>query len=176
MIEKVEQLNNQAIQLAASGDYEEAIACFKRAITIDKNNYLIWYNLGVNYRDAGKLEDAKATLKTACNLAPDNEDVVETYATVCLLNKDYFDVANICKDVLVENPTWYNLWNILGVVAFENSYYDKAAEYFEQSVTFYPLNLDSLYNLKDTYEKLNNTKGMEECQAKIDELEKRNNG
>lgn len=172
MTEKVDQLNNQAIQLAASGEYEEAVACLKRAITIDKGNYLVWYNLGVTYRDAGKLDEASYALQTASKLNPDNEDVVETYATVCLLNKKYVDVVNICKEALSDNPTWYNMWNILGVVAFENSAFEKAAEYFEESLSIYPYNLDSLYNLKDTYEKLGNTKGEQECQKKIDELEK----
>ena len=172
MIEKVDQLNNQAIQLAKTGDYEEAIACFKRAITIDKNNHLIWYNLGVTYRDAGKLNDAQSALKQASKLAPDNEDVMETYATVCLLKKDYEEVINVCKECLVQNFQWYNMWNILGVVAFENNKLDKAAEYFEESVSIYPYNLDSLYNLRDTYEKLGNEAGKEACQERIDELEK----
>ena len=59
MIESCEKLNNQAINLAASGDFEEAIACLKRAITIEKENYLLWFNLGITYRDAGDLQKAK---------------------------------------------------------------------------------------------------------------------
>ena len=38
MIERSDTLNNQAIILASDGAYTEAIACFKRAIIIDKEN------------------------------------------------------------------------------------------------------------------------------------------
>ena len=36
MIERADTLNNQAIILASDGAYNEAIACFKRAIVLDK--------------------------------------------------------------------------------------------------------------------------------------------
>lgn len=172
MTEQADKLNNQAIQFASDGEYEEAIACFKRAITLDKSNYLLWYNLGVTYRDAGMLEDAKYALKAAYGISPDNDDVIETYATICLMKKDYDDVIEICQEGLDLNPLFYHLWNLLGVVEFQNGNYNDAAEYFEQAVSIYPYYLDALYNLKDTYEELDNKKGQHECQLKINELEK----
>lgn len=51
MKENPEILNSQAIELASHGQYVEAIACFKRAITIARDNSLLWYNLGITYRD-----------------------------------------------------------------------------------------------------------------------------
>ena len=62
MIETVERLNNQAIILAKDGSFKEAIACFARAITIEKDNSLLWYNLALTYRDAGQLKEAKDAL------------------------------------------------------------------------------------------------------------------
>ena len=43
MIETAARLNNQAILLANAGSYKEAIACFVKAIKIEKNNY---YKIG----------------------------------------------------------------------------------------------------------------------------------
>ena len=65
MLENCEKLNNQAINLASKGNFEEAIACLKRAITIEKENYLLWYNLGITYRDAGDLYNAKVSVEKA---------------------------------------------------------------------------------------------------------------
>lgn len=172
MTEQIDKLNNQAIQLAAKGQYEESIACLKRAITIDKNNYLLWFNLGVTYRDAGMLEEAEFALKASYTLEPMNEDVIETYATICLNLKKYDKATDICQEGLDINPLFYHLWNILGVVEFQNKNYSNAAEYFEQAVSIYPYYLDALYNLKDTYAELKNKKGQHECQLKINELEK----
>ena len=36
MKEQAESLNTQALNLAQNGDYTEAIACFKRAIVVEK--------------------------------------------------------------------------------------------------------------------------------------------
>ena len=79
MTENPDKLNNQAILLASDGAYNEAIACFKRALVIQKENYLLWFNLGVTYRDAGELHDAKRALAMAYQIAPDKPDVAETY-------------------------------------------------------------------------------------------------
>lgn len=172
MIEKPDSLNNQAIILAADGAYNEAIACFKRAITIQKDNYLLWYNLGVTFRDAGKLEDARKALATAYSISPDNVDVQETYATICISLNQIDTVQLICEEGLDLNPLNAHLWNLLGVINFQKEDYNQAAEYFEQAVSINPYYLDALYNLKDTYFLLQNKNGEKECAIRIKEIEK----
>lgn len=170
MIEQPEKLNNQAILLAADGAFNEAIACFKRAITIQKDNYLLWYNLGITYRDAGKLLDAQTSLATAFSIAPENMDVEETYATVCLMNNKLDDVRAICTEGLDFNPLHSHLWNLLGVAEFQSQNYNEASEFFEQAVYINPYYTDAIYNLMDTYTELHNKKGAQECAARIREL------
>lgn len=172
MIERSDKLNNQAILLASDGSYQEAIACFKRAIVIDKENSLLWYNLGVTYRDAGNLVEAEKSLATAFMISPENMDIEETYATICLMQKDLESVREICVEGLDYNPLHSHLFNLLGVVKFQSENYDEAAEYFEEAVHINPYYLDALYNLKDTYSMLNNKKGEYEVDQKIKEIEK----
>ena len=172
MIERSDKLNNQAILLASDGSYQEAIACFKRAIVIDKENSLLWYNLGVTYRDAGNLVEAEKSLATAFMISPENMDIEETYATICLMQKDLESVREICVEGLDYNPLHSHLFNLLGVVEFQSENYDEAAEYFEEAVHINPYYLDALYNIKDTYSMLNNKKGEYEVEQKIKEIEK----
>ena len=172
MIERSDTLNNQAILLASDGAYNEAIACFKRAIVIDKENYLLWFNLGVTYRDAGKLQDAENSLETAWRIAPEKEDVAETFATICLMQKKYSKVQNICMDSLDLNPINPHLWNLLGVTEFQCENYEEASSYFEQAVSINPYYSDALYNLRDTYSVLQNKKGEAACNVRIKELDK----
>ena len=172
MIERSDTLNNQAILLASDGAYNEAIACFKRAIIIDKENYLLWFNLGVTYRDAGNLPEAERALETAYKIAPENEEVAETYATICLMQKKLSFVQKICMDALDFNPLNPHLWNLLGVTEFQSENYEEASSYFEQAVSINPYYLDAIYNLRDTYSVLKNTKGEAACAAKIRELDK----
>ena len=172
MIERPDSLNNQAILLASDGAYTEAIACFKRAIVIDKENYLLWFNLGVTYRDAGKLIDAENALETAYRIAPEKEDVAETFATICLMQKKLSKVQQICMDALDFNPLNSHMWNLLGVSEFQSENYEEASSYFEQAVSINPYYQDALYNLRDTYSVLENHKGEAACDARIKELGK----
>lgn len=170
MIEQPDKLNNQAILLASDGAYKEAIACFKRAIILQKNNYLLWYNLGITYRDAGQLKEAQNALATAYSISPENMDVEETYATVALMNKNYDLVRTLCEEGLDFNPLHSHLWNLLGVADFQTGDFQGASEYFEQAVYINPYYVDALYNLMDTYSELKNEKGQQECAARIKEL------
>lgn len=172
MIERSDTLNNQAILLASDGAYKEAIACFKRAIVIDKENYLLWFNLGVTYRDAGNLSDAENALETAYRIAPEKEDVAETFGTICLMQKKLSKVQQICMDSLDLNPLNPHLWNLLGVSEFQSDNFEEASSYFEQAVSINPYYLDALYNLRDTYSVIKNIKGQAACDARIKELEK----
>ena len=172
MIERSDTLNNQAILLASDGAYNEAIACFKRAIVIDKENYLLWFNLGVTYRDAGSLPDAEMALETAYHIAPEKEDVAETFATICLMQKKLSKVQQICMDSLDLNPLNPHMWNLLGVTEFQSENYAEASSYFEQAVSINPYYMDALYNLRDTYSVMENKKGEAACNARITELDK----
>ncbi len=172
MTERSDTLNNQAIILASDGAYTEAIACFKRAIIIDKENYLLWYNLGVTYRDAGSLIDAENALETAYRMAPEKEDVSEAYATICLMQKKLSRVQQICMEALDFNPLNPHMWNLLGVSEFQSENFEEASSYFEQAVSINPYYLDALYNLRDTYSVLENKKGEAACEARLKELDK----
>jgi Flp pilus assembly protein TadD len=88
MLEKPEILNNNAINLAANGQYKEAIACIKRAITLDRENTTLWFNLGVTYCDFGNIKEAKKAFSQAYNLDKYNKELLETYATTCLMAKN----------------------------------------------------------------------------------------
>ncbi len=172
MTERSDVLNNQAIMLANDGDYTSAIECFKRAIIIERNNSLLWYNLGVTYKDFGDQKNAMDALKRAHQLAPDNIDITETLATLYVGNHILGAATELCDEGLEINPFEPRLWNLLGVVLFNKEAYQHAAESFEHAVSMNPMYLDALYNLKDTYEALNNKFGVEECEKKIKELEK----
>lgn len=172
MIETAERLNNQAILLAADGSFTEAIACFVRALTIDKNNSLLWYNLGLTYRDSGSLKDAEDSLLKAHQLSPDDIDIIEELSLI-LYNQGKFDEAlNYCLYGLRINPENSHLWNTRGVVLFNQGLYDDASDSFENAVIMNPYYYDALFNLRDTYRKLNNKSGEEECSKRLNELKK----
>ncbi len=168
MNETLETFNNQAINLASHGDFAEAIACFKKALSIEQDNYLLWFNMGVTYRDAGDFKKAKAALDRALLLSRSvgrtGEDVIEVLAQMLYTCGNFNASIEYCRRGLYINPVNPRLWNTLGVVFFSNSAYEEAAEAFEHSLTIDPNYYDALFNLRDTYDELGNKAGKEACE------------
>jgi len=170
MIEQPDKLNNQAIQLSSEGDYDSAIACFKRAIILEQDNYLLWYNLGVTYRDAGEFSNARDALRKAYEMNSTNEDVVEALVTVCLQMERIQEAANIAKKGLQQDEYNSRFWNLLGVTYFQKEKYEEACTCFEDAVSLNPYYKDALFNLRDTYSQLGNKAGEAECAMRLSEL------
>ncbi|MBR6154102.1 MAG: tetratricopeptide repeat protein [Treponema sp.] len=170
MIESSEKLNNQAIELAAKGEYKEAIACFIRAISLENQNYLLWYNLGLTYRDSGDLEAAKAAIEKALAINPEDEEIIETTATLAFTLGNLTDAMRYALWGLDVNPFNSHFWNMVGVVYFNQDDYGSASEAFEQALTINPYYYDAIYNLRDTYIELGNPLGAQECDAKLKNL------
>jgi tetratricopeptide (TPR) repeat protein len=169
--ENAEILNTQAIELAEQGEYFEAIACFKRAISMEKSNILLWYNLGITYRDAGDLERAKTSLEYANELAEEeDEEILETLSLLCFTMGSMDEAFAYCMDGLNLNDRNPHMWNNLGVLFFNNTEYDEACHAFESAVSLCPYYYDALFNLRDTYIELGNSAGAEECERRMSGL------
>ncbi len=170
MTNSFEALNNQAIELAANGDYTEAIACFHAAMRQNQNNHLLWYNLGVTYRDAGNTEAARDAMTTAYGLAPLDEDILENLSVICYQTGDIGLAFRYADEALALNKDNAHIWNNKGVFWFSQQQYANAARAFETALAIYPHYTDALINLRDTYEELHNDIGREECITRLRQL------
>ncbi|MBQ3670121.1 MAG: tetratricopeptide repeat protein [Treponema sp.] len=170
MKETVYSLNKQAIELSDRGNYEEAIACFRRAITVEKNNHLLFFNLGITYFHAGDGENAKNALLQAHFLNPEEIQVLEMLAIVCNELGEKEEAMFYCTEALDLN--YYNpaIWNTIGVIYFSVEEYNDACEAFEQAVSLNPYYYDAFFNLRDTYEELGNRVGVETCEKQMETL------
>ena len=172
MFESVEKLNNQAIEYASKGNFADAIACFKRALIVEQENYLLWFNLSLTYRESGNFVEAINACRHAHNLNPDNSEIIETLAFL-YYNVGENHLAMSYAFLGTENnkcsPT---LWNMMGVIQFRNEDYESAAGAFETALTINPYFEEAIFNLRDTYEELGNIKGAKECDRRLKELKK----
>jgi tetratricopeptide (TPR) repeat protein len=164
-------LNSRAIECASTGEYPEAIACFKRALTLDSCNYLLWYNLGVTYQDTGELAEAKGALRKAYEFSCGEElEVTEALAMVCFTcgdDDEAFQYYGECLTLDDHNPS---VWNNLGVLHFNRNEYGEACDAFENAVYLNPYYYDALFNLRDTYRETGNLIGADECARKLAEI------
>ncbi|WP_407397250.1 tetratricopeptide repeat protein [Treponema sp.] len=174
MLESSEQLNNQGVRLAFKGEYTEAIACLKRAITVEKENYLLWFNLALTYRDAGNFDAAKTSMEYALRLNRSNEEIIEALANLCISMGLHDDAMFYCITGLEVNDMNPHFWNTAGVIHFQIEEYAEAADFFEHAVSLSPHYYDALFNLKDTYEQLGNHAGIEECSRRLESFKGNN--
>ncbi|MGI5059148.1 tetratricopeptide repeat protein [Treponema pectinovorum] len=161
--ENASQLNTQAIEFASKGDFKEAIACFQKALSIERNNYLLWFNLGVTYRDAGDLIRAKEALEKAYEIEEYDDEVIESLAMLNYNLGFTEEALELCEEGILKNEANARLWNTFGVILFNNKNYTRACFSFEKAITINPYYYDALYNLRDTYEELGNTTGYAQC-------------
>lgn len=160
-------LNDQAVRLAHDGDYEDALVCFSRAIQIESSNALLWYNLGLTYRDNGELEKARSALEKAHSFDEEDEDTILTLAVICLSLGESEEAKEWCAEGIALDEANADFWNTMGAALFNDGQYTEAGNFFERAVTLNPYFTDALINLRDTYRELGNEMGERECQRRL---------
>jgi tetratricopeptide (TPR) repeat protein len=69
-------LNNKGLALDNLGKYEQAIECYDKALEIEPNYILAWYNKGNALGNLGKPEEAIECYDKALQIEPDYADVL----------------------------------------------------------------------------------------------------
>lgn len=169
-------LNDQAVRLVHDGDYEDALLCFSRAIEIESGNALLWYNLGLTYRDNDELEKAVEALEKAHSIDETDEDTIRTLAVLCISLGSYEAAKEWCAEGIALDEANADLWNTLGVAFFNEMDYPTASSCFERAVEINPYFFEALGNLRDTYSEMGNKAGEEECQRHLDRAQKHSKG
>ena len=170
MLESPEKLNNHAVHLAAAGDYEDAIACLRRAITVGGKSHLLWYNLAQVYRDAGNLGKAREAMECACKMNPANEETLENLAEICLEQGDLEHSLEISHEGIERNDKNPRFWNLAGVAQGAKGDLVEAMTSFERALCLFPAYTEALCNLSDIYAKIGNMAAARECRQMMKPL------
>lgn len=168
--ENPESLNCQAIELASLGEYNEAIACFHKALLLDSTNYRLWYNLGLTYHALGDYPAAKKTFLKSYKLHPEDADLLESLGLTCYNMEEYDEAEDYYCEAISLNFYRDTLWNNLGVLYFARQNFEKACDAFEHALTMNPDYYNALFNLRDTYAELGNYSGVKVCEEKMRNL------
>lgn len=100
----VQELNNNAKNLAAQGRLDDAIARLESSIDLDENVYETHYNLAVVYIQSKKYDEAIKSLEKTIGL---NEDFADAYYSMAVAYEDKaIDIidGNNVSDNDVTNP------------------------------------------------------------------------
>jgi tetratricopeptide (TPR) repeat protein len=103
---EAKNLNNQGIALAQQSEWAKAEAAYKRAIELDPQVALYYYNLGNLYTKRRFTQQALAALNKAKTLAPRNMAVRQNLGyTMCQFHL-FSDAVNEFHEMLEMDPHW----------------------------------------------------------------------
>ena len=138
----------------------------EKAIELDPDNGILYYNLGVIYAEQGELTLAKEKYSQAIKLIP---DYVDAY-------------LNLVSVILEDEVSIVDEMNSLGTSKKDNLRYDElkvkredlyreCVPLLEELLNVSPTNIDALNTLKNIYGVLGNNEAFMKIKAKIEELQ-----
>jgi tetratricopeptide (TPR) repeat protein len=138
----------------------------EKAIELDPDNGILYYNLGVIYAEQGELVLAKEKYSQAIKLIP---DYVDAY-------------LNLVSVILEDEVSIVDEMNNLGTSKKDNLRYDElkvkredlyreCVPLLEELLNVSPTNIDALNTLKNIYGVLGNNEAFMKIKAKIEELQ-----
>ena len=138
----------------------------EKAIELDPDNGILYYNLGVIYAEQGELDLAKEKYSQAIKLIP---DYVDAY-------------LNLVSVILEDEVSIVDEMNSLGTSKKDNLRYDElkvkredlyreCVPLLEELLNVSPTNIDALNTLKNIYGVLGNNEAFMKIKAKIEELQ-----
>jgi serine/threonine protein kinase len=126
-----QDFTNRGITYGALGRYEEELADYTRAITLDPNDAMAFTNRGITYRALGRYEEALANHTRAIALDP-NDAVAFTNrgATYHAMDRHEEALADFNHAIEID-PNQANAYVGMGVSFFELGELKKALLFFE---------------------------------------------
>ena len=132
-----EAWNSRGIALRDLGRYEEALACYDKAIEI-KPDYFVWDNRGDVLRNLGRYEEALASYDKAIEIKPDYYYSLFSRGYV-LRALTRYEEAIISFDKAVEiEPDDNEVWHHRGIVLSELEKHEEAIASYDKALQFKP--------------------------------------
>ncbi|MCJ7739884.1 tetratricopeptide repeat protein, partial [Candidatus Microgenomates bacterium] len=153
--------------------YDEAVECFDKALALRPDNVAVWASKCIALNSLNKFDEAVGCANSAIMKHPNNAliwyvkgnsllnlerngEAIECYDVALKLDPPNSEIANIRakREIAVEHHNPKNYIN-LGVKMFQEGNYNKAIEYFDETLKFDNTNLFCWKVKGDAFNKLN---------------------
>lgn len=126
----------EAMDLYQNGRAHEGIELLNGIIDQRKDFYLAYYDLGIVYRETGKLKDALAVLKLGLERLPSNYEIFHNYVS-CLLDATQYDevIKLISQKKLRAMEFDPGIWLNLGVAYSNKGNLENAELAYEKALS-----------------------------------------
>ena len=97
-------LSNRAVELAESGQYDEALALVNKGIKLDANNANSWYNKGIILFKMGRYQDALNSFAQAADIDPEFTEAWFNKGMALMCCGKYLEAIRAFNKVLKIHP------------------------------------------------------------------------
>jgi tetratricopeptide (TPR) repeat protein len=163
-------LNDSGIALTEENRPNEAVPLFRRALSMEPENPLLWFNLGIAQQHTGDYEEAIDSFYRAVIIDDDFADAWVSMGLIYYELKEYELAEESYLAALARNGNDPKIWNNLGVLYFNGGNLEEARLNFEEAVSLSPLYPDALFNLRDVCRELGDYRAAAEFERALSGL------
>jgi tetratricopeptide (TPR) repeat protein len=136
-----DRLAEEATLLNKRGQADQVISLLEPSRNDKKNDSALFFNeLGVAYRQKGKLSEAVGAYRAALARDPENPVIMKNLGDAHLLKKEYPPAVEQYEKALQSNPRFHQAHASLGIAYYQMEKYSQALEEFEIVLNLDPQN------------------------------------
>jgi tetratricopeptide (TPR) repeat protein len=163
-------LNDSGIALTEANRPNEAIPLFREALSMEPENPLLWFNLGIAQQHTGGYEEAIDSFYRAIVI---DDGFADAWVSMGLIYYELneYELAEECYHAaLMRTGDDPKTWNNLGVLYFNGGNLEEARLSFEEAVSLSPHYPDALFNLRDVCRELGDYRAAAEFERALSGL------
>ena len=143
-LSRFDRLAEEATLLNKRGQYDQVIFLLEPHKKDKKNDSALFFNeLGVAYRNKGKLSEAIQAYKDALSRDPENPAVMKNLGDAFYLRKEHTQAVEQYQKALRSNPRFLQAHFSLGLAYYRLGNYQEALEEFETVLKLDPKDEDA---------------------------------
>lgn len=137
----------QGLNLAQQSKWEEAIASWQRAITIEPNLVEAHFNMGIALRKLGKIQEAVGKYKQVLALDPNHALTYFSLGNLLFTENDLAQALNCYVKAIQLNPNNSSFYFQLGLLCHRIGRIEESIQCFEKVLQLDPDRFDAQENL-----------------------------
>lgn len=125
---------DRGVQLFVGGNYQQAVEVLRKAAKTHREEYDLWYYLGLSQIRTNDLKNATTSFETALRLQPKSSAAQAGIAHTLVLRNKLSDALRAAKETLVLNPESADAHYVLGVIQLRNGHAEDAVKEAEEAL------------------------------------------
>lgn len=169
--ENIKNKFEEGKSLYSEGRYEEAIACYDRALELESTREEVWFRKGMALCSLGKCEEAIICYDKAIEINPEFVEAWNEKGLILHNEEKYTDAIN-CYDKAIElDPYYAGIYNNKAHSLEMLGRYDEALKVYDKALEIDPLYTGTLQGKGLTYFSMGEYEKALECYGKALEID-----